>query len=56
MKMDNTDALQYYCMGLSITSFNSDQDCNEFSSQYAKLTILFVALPLLVAFLKFLLT
>lgn len=54
--MNNIEALQSYCLGLSMTSFNSDEDCDKFASQYVKLTILFVALPLVVAFLKFLLT
>lgn len=56
MAMDKIEALQSYCLGLSIPSFNSDTDCEQFSSQYVKYTILFVALPLIIALFKFILT
>ena len=56
LKLNNTEALQSYCLGLSITGFNADSDCSEFSGQYLKYTILFVALPFAISLFKFILT
>jgi len=56
VEMNKSDALQSYCLGLSIQNFNSDSDCNQFSALYLKFTILFVALPLVIALFKFMLT
>ena len=56
LALNKKDALQSYCLGLSIQNFNSDSDCDEFQSQYVKFTIFLVALPLVIALFKFILT
>ncbi len=56
LKFNNKEAIQSYCLGLSITGFNADPDCSEFAGEYLKYTILFVALPLAISVFKFILT
>lgn len=52
MSLNTTEAIRSHCLEFSLTKFNSYSICEPYTQDYINFTILFVAFPFFVTFLK----